>query len=453
MTQHVRFHYKQLDELKEDIARLGLDLPVSSDLSILSKPISLGGKVIPNRLAINPMEGCDGETDGRPGELTRRRYRRFGGGGAGLVWYEATAVVNEGRANPRQLYINDKTKHDFATSLGELHKAASDAGNSRPYSVIQLTHSGRYSKPGSVMERIVAEANPFLDTNPPQMRIVSDEELEQLEDKYVDAAEMAVEAGFDAIDIKACHTYLLSELLSARTREGRYGGSFENRIRALCNIVDKVKNKVGDRITLAVRLGTYNQMAYPYSWGADRDDYHKTDYTEPIELIKILWKKGVKLFGISLGNPYYAPHLTRPYNQGNYIPPVHPLEGVQLLLSSAKAMQNAVPEAVIMNAGISWLRQFAPNVAAGCIEQGWMKLAGFGRQAIAYPSFANDIVKTGILDPRNTCESCGNCTTIMRDGGCTGCVIRDKEVYAPIYKKGREGKPPATSNKVVAEHN
>jgi 2,4-dienoyl-CoA reductase-like NADH-dependent reductase (Old Yellow Enzyme family) len=453
MTQHVRFHYKQLDELKEDIARLGLDLPVSSDLSILSKPISLGGKVIPNRLAINPMEGCDGEADGRPGELTRRRYRRFGGGGAGLVWYEATAVVNEGRANPRQLYINDKTKHDFATSLGELHKAASDAGNSRPYSVIQLTHSGRYSKPGSVMERIVAEANPFLDTNPPQMRIVSDEELEQLEDKYVDAAEMAVEAGFDAIDIKACHTYLLSELLSARTREGRYGGSFENRIRALCNIVDKVKNKVGDRITLAVRLGTYNQMAYPYSWGADRDDYHKTDYTEPIELIKILWKKGVKLFGISLGNPYYAPHLTRPYNQGNYIPPVHPLEGVQLLLSSAKAMQNAVPEAVIMNAGISWLRQFAPNVAAGCIEQGWMKLAGFGRQAIAYPSFANDIVKTGILDPRNTCESCGNCTTIMRDGGCTGCVIRDKEVYAPIYKKGREGKPPATSNKVVAEHN
>jgi 2,4-dienoyl-CoA reductase-like NADH-dependent reductase (Old Yellow Enzyme family) len=450
MAQHVGFHYKSLGELESDIAELGLDIPVSSDLSILSKPINIGEKVVPNRLAINPMEGCDGFVDGGPAELTRRRYQRFGEGGAGLVWYEATAVVNEGRAGPRQLYISAETKKGFAVSLEEIHKAASDAGHSRPYSVLQLTHSGRYSKSGDGPAPIVAVANPFLDTKTPQ-RVISDDELERLEDSFVGATEMAAEAGFDAVDIKSCHTYLLSELLSAHTRKGRYGGSFENRTRALCNIIDKIRDKVGNKITLAVRLSAYNQLAYPYSWGADRDNYHTPDYSEPTQLIRILWEKGVKLFGISLGSPYYNPHLTRPFNQGGYIPPVHPLEGVHLLLSAARTMQAAVPEAVIMNGGLSWLRQFAPNVAAGCIERGWAQLAGFGRQAIAYPGFAAEILKTGALDPRKTCEGCGQCTIIMRDGGCTGCVVRDKEVYVPIYKAGREGKPPMKS-KAVAEH-
>jgi 2,4-dienoyl-CoA reductase-like NADH-dependent reductase (Old Yellow Enzyme family) len=201
-----------------------------------------------------------------------------------------------------------------------------------------------------------------------------------------------------------------------------------------------------------VRLSAYNQLDYPYSWGADRNDYHKPDFSEPIQLMKILWEKGVQLFGISVGSPYYNPHLTRPYNKGNYIPPMHPLEGVQLLLSAAKAFQDAVPEAVVMNAGLSWLRQFAPNVAAGCVEQGWGKISGFGRQAIAYPGFAAEILKTGALDPKKTCESCGQCTTIMRDGGCTGCVVQDREVYVPIYKKGRAGKPPLERSKAVAEH-
>src|ERR1035437_2712678 len=119
MAQHVSFHYESLDELKEDIAKLGLDIPVSRDVSILSQPIKIGDKTVPNRLAINPMEGCDGMTDGRPSDLTRRRYQRFGEGGSGLVWYEATAVANEGRANPRQLYINKDTKNDLAASLKE----------------------------------------------------------------------------------------------------------------------------------------------------------------------------------------------------------------------------------------------------------------------------------------------------------------------------------------------
>jgi len=452
MAQHARFHYASLDELKADIAKLGVNIPVSSNIGILGQPMKIGNSTVPNRLAITPMEGCDGTADGRPSELTRRRYRRFAEGGSGLLWFEATAVVDEGRANPRQLSIKEETTGDFAAMLQESLSVAKEAGYERPYTVLQLTHSGRYSNPGgSGPAPRVAALNPHLDSRFPSVYVMTDEDLERLEDRYVAAAVMAAEAGFDAVDIKNCHGYLLAELLSAHTREGRYGGSFENRTRLVCNIADKIKNKLGDKIALAVRLGVFDEVPYPYGWGVDRQDYHKPDFSEPAELLKLLWGKGVKLINISMGSPYYNPHLTRPYDVGAYLPPKHPLEGVERLLGAAKTLQAAVPDAAFMGVGLSWLRHFAPYIAAGCIEQGWFNLAGFGRQAFAYPEFAGDLLRKGAFDPAKTCLACSKCTTIMRDGGCTGCVPRDGAVYVPIYKKGREGKAPAESDR-VAEH-
>jgi 2,4-dienoyl-CoA reductase-like NADH-dependent reductase (Old Yellow Enzyme family) len=367
------------------------------------------------------------------------------------LWYEATAVVNEGRANPRQLLLTEATKNEMSDMLAQSLSAVKAAGHERPYTVLQLTHSGRNSRPTGVPAPMVAAHCPYRDAKFSSVYVMTDDELEALEERYVHAAEMAAEMGFDAVDIKSCHGYLLSELLGARTREGRYGGSFENRTRLLCSIVDKVKAKLGDKITLAVRLGIFDEVPRPYGWGVDADDYHKPDFNEPKQLIRLLRDKGVKLINISMGNPYYNPHLTRPYDMGAYLPPSHPLEGVALLLDGARQMQAAVPEVAIMGIGLSWLRQFAPNVAAGCIEQGWFKLAGFGRQAFAYPEFANELLKTGTFNSAKVCLSCSKCTTIMRDGGCTGCVPRDGAVYTPIYRQGREGKSPAESEH-VAEH-
>lgn len=449
MAQHERFNYKSLEELKRDLERIGIDLPLSDDVAILGQPLRIDGKMVPNRLAVNPMEGCDGTAEGRPSELTRRRYRRFASGGAGLLWYEATSVVPEGRANPRQLMLNAEVKDDYAALLRESLDAAAVAGHPRPYTVVQLNHSGRNSKPGGAPAPIVAAGNPYLDAKFEQVTVISDAELERLEDTYVEAVEAAADAGFDAVDIKACHGYLVAEMLGAQTRPGPYGGSFENRTRFLCNVVDKARRKVGDRITLAVRLGVFDEVPRPYGWGVDADDYHKPDFAEPVRLIRILWDKGVKLFNITLGNPYYNPHLTRPCDIGGYVAPFHPLEGVRLLMNAAKVMQEAVPDAAIMGTGLTWLRHFAPHVAAGCVRQGWLKLAGFGRQAFAYPDFASDLLKSGAFDVRKVCLTCSKCTTIMRDGGCTGCVPRDAAVYVPIYQKGREGRPPADSDRVA----
>ena len=101
------FKFRSLDDIRTECERLGLDLRFSDDLCPLFRPVAIGPLRAGNALCIQPMEGCDGTLDGRPDELTFRRYRRFGAGGAKLIWGEAAAVVDEGRANPRQLLVND----------------------------------------------------------------------------------------------------------------------------------------------------------------------------------------------------------------------------------------------------------------------------------------------------------------------------------------------------------
>lgn len=454
MAVHKRFQYDTMEELKNDINKLGVSLPLSDDLEVLKQPVKIGHRVIPNALAIHPMEGCDGMPDGKPDELTFRRYDRFARGGAGLLWVEASAVVHEGRANPRQLYICENNKEAFQKLFDGMMNAAKEefGANYRPYTVLQLTHSGRYSKPEGKPVPIIAAHNPYLDKGIPEdYPVITDEELEQLEDQFVEAAKLAKEIGFDAVDIKSCHRYLNSELLSAFTREGKYGGSFENRTRFLVNIVDKVKDQLGDAIDVTLRMNAYDAIPYPYGWGVDKEDFHKPDLTEPIQLVKILHQKGIKLINISTGNPYYNPHVGRPYDVGAYTPPQHPLEGTAKMLNIIREIQQSVPDVAVISTGFTWLREFAANVAAGGIREKWFKLAGFGRQAFAYPDFARDIVEKGNMQRGKCCITCSNCTVIMRDGGKTGCVPKDAKVYGPIYKAGREGKPPLKGEH-VAEH-
>ena len=450
MHGHAKFHYAEAQSLQEDIRRYGLDIPFADNLDSLKKTLSIGRHRIVNRLATLPMEGCDGELDGKPGELTERRYLRFARGGTGILWFEATAVVAEGRANPRQLWLNRQNAAAFSDLLQRTLAAARDAQQQpyRPLTVLQLTHSGRYAKPDGTPRPIVADYNPWLDTLPQEkIRIITDEEIEALEEDYVEAAALAAEIGFDAVDIKVCHGYLGAELLAAFQRPGRYGGSFENRTRFVRKIVEKIRRRLGDAMVLAVRMNAYDSVPYPYGWGVDKTDFHQPDFREPAELATALSEAGVSLINVTCGNPYYNPHINRPYDIGTYCPPFHPLEGVATLLSAAQAIQSAAPSVAVMATGFSWLRQWGVNVAAAGIDLGWFQLAGFGRQSFAYPDFANDVIQNGTLDIGKVCLACGKCTTIMRDGGRSGCVLRDSQTYAPIYRQGREGKEPVESTR------
>ena len=456
MIQHQRFHFETIEQLADTIHDMKLNIPLSNNVNVLSQPLKINSKKVPNRLVVHPMEGCDGNADGKPGELTYRRYKRFASGGAGLLWFEATSVVHEGRANPRQLLISEANAKDLHNLLNmALTEFEARYGSKhKPYTVLQLTHSGRYSRPEKGPKPLVASQNPYLDkkfSDNVLRRVITDKKLEKLEEYYVNAAIIAQQVGFNAVDIKSCHGYLISELLSSVGRSGLYGGNFENRTRFLVNIFDKIRTRTSNTIDLALRLNAYDAVPSPYGWGVNRQNYRTVDLKEPVNLVQILQNKGLKLLNISAGNPYYNPHIGRPYDTGPYIPEEHPLLGVERLLNLSREIQQAVPAVPVVATGFSWLREFGAHCAAGAVENGWCSLAGFGRQAFAYPDFAGDIITKGRMDRAKCCIACGKCSEIMRFDGRTGCVIRDSEEYLPIYKEASKGKQPY-AGKHIANH-
>lgn len=390
------------------------------DVSILAAPVSGKGFSLKNAMIVQPMEGCDGTIDGAPGEYTYRRYRRFADGGAGLLWAEAISVVQEGRANPRQLMLTEKNL--------DAYKRLTDIAHEKGAKIIaQLTHSGRWSRPVDKNTPIRATYNKLLDERQglsDDYPIVTDEYLDALPEAFEKSTRLAMEAGFDGVDVKACHLYLYSELLGAFEREGKYGGSYENRTRLLKDSVIAAKSAIGNGI-LASRFNMYDGIAGPWGVGENLS----VDLTEPLHLVRELEEMGVTLMNITMGTPYYNPHVNRPYATGGYKPDEAPLKGVKRLLDGADEAQKAAPSALCVATGYSYIGENAPFVAADRIKKGGAKLAGFGRMTFAYPDFANDIINKGKMEHEKCCITCSLCTKIMRAGGVVGCPVRDQEIY------------------------
>lgn len=432
MAEHEPFSFKSSAELLKKADELGIDLPYQDSIETLLAPFVLEGKKIPNRLAVHPMEGFDGEPDGSPGELTRRRYRRYAAGGSGLIWFEATSVVPEGRSNPRQLMLYEGNLDSFKRLVQETRENAYRVfGQSHDlFLVLQLTHSGRYSKPRGKAEPIVAAANPHLDKNENRVHILSDEELEVLQEKFIKASSLACEAGFDAVDIKACHGYLPHDLLSAFSREkSKYGGSeFEKRIRFHLEIFKKIQMHIS-QITPALRLSFYDGIPYPYGFGMPIDGTSAIALSEPFAFIYRLLKVGCSLINVTMGIPYINPYIGRPFDRslpGSPLPPEHPLEGILRLLTVTGRVQKRFPETIVVGTGYSWLRQFFPNVAAAVLARGEASFIGLGRSSFAYPDAPKDLMERGRLDTNKVCITCSGCTGLMRQGQPTRCIVREK---------------------------
>ncbi|MCB0963853.1 MAG: NADH:flavin oxidoreductase, partial [Acidimicrobiales bacterium] len=334
-------------ELRDRLAELGLDLPVDDELDpagALAQPLAIadgsaGTLEVPNRFAVLPMEGWDGTDDGRPTDLVRRRWGRFASSGCGLVWGEATAIRPDGRANPNQLVIGPDTVDDLAALRGLLDPAQV-AG-------MQLTHSGRWSRPDGTPAPRTADAHPILDARLgiDGSAAFSDDELDELAEQYVDAAVLAEQAGFDFVDVKHCHGYLLHELLGAVDRPGRYGGDLEGRTRFLRTVVAGIRDRAPG-LAVAVRLSVFDLLPYtagpggvgvpdgegPYrrAFGGDGTGAG-IDLAETHAFCDLLVELGIGLLSTTAGSPYYNPHIQRPAYfppSDGYQPPEDPLVGV-----------------------------------------------------------------------------------------------------------------------------
>jgi 2,4-dienoyl-CoA reductase-like NADH-dependent reductase (Old Yellow Enzyme family) len=444
---HRRFLYRKPEDLLRDVETLRLSIPWSDDPSPLLEPVAVGLRTLPNRLAVHPMEGSDARTDGGPDEKAFRRYRRFAFGGSGLIWFEATAVVEEARSNSHQLWIRPGTVRDFRRLVSESRKAAKEAmgAGHNPLFVLQLTHSGRWSRPGNGRKPIIAHHNEMLDGMvgiDADYEVITDDELDQLQEVFLDAARLAAAAGFDGVDIKACHGYLISELLAAHTRGGRYGGALENRARFLLRTVERIRAEIPGLLVTS-RMNVFDGIPYPFGFGGSREGEDSPDLSEPRMVLERLHRLGAPLANVTLGVPYCRPHLGRPFNRaipGSPSAPEHPLVGIARFQEVTAELQRSLPGFPLVGTGYSWLRHFFPFVGAGAILDGGVSIVGLGRMAFAYPDFARDLAEKGGLDPKKTCVGCSGCTQLMKAGMESGCVVRDGDLYQlPKESVGRGG--------------
>ncbi len=446
---HEKFHYRSLEEVKATAAGLGLSLPFAQDTGILATPLAVGGRALPNRLGVAPMEGADSLPDGSPSEYTVRRYVNEAKGGSALLWFEAISIVEEGRSSQTQLLLTRQNLPEYQRLTEEVKKAGLAANGFAPYLIMQANHSGRYSNPGNRPAPIIAYRHPELE----QYRaaddscIASDDYLKALEEKFGEAAALAKQAGFDAVDIKSCHGYLLAELSSAYTRPGPYGGSYENRTRLLKNGILAAKAHESADFMVTSRIGIYDGYPYPWGFGVAEGGGFTPDLSEPIRLVRELYGQyGLRMVDLTMGNPYATTHVTRPFDKGKYQPDEHPFVGLDRMIHGIGAVKRAVPEMTVYGSAPSYLRQYADLFTAGAVEQGLCDGMLFGRIAFADPDFANEIIKTGRINPGRVCMTCGMCGDLIRAHKPTGCVVRDAETFMPFYKEFIEIKKSQPAN-------
>ena len=458
---------KTVDAFRKYLDSLGVEIPCDTEIiqagSPISKPLrglAINGKIIGNRVALHPMEGWDGTANGGVTDPMRRRWQRFGESGAKLICGgEAMAVRPDGRANPNQLIINEANQDGLAELRDILLNAHQEKyGSTEDLAIgFQLTHSGRFCRPNGKFnyEPKIAYRHPILDGKfgvRGDENVLSDEEIEVLIADYVKAARIAIEVGADFVDIKHCHGYLLHEFLGAYTRQGRYGGSFENRTSILHEIVKGIRAD-GNNIDLAVRLSTFDMVPhrpdpersqpgkpgpgipeehetpFPYQFGVNHEDPTKIDIQETFALVKLCGELGIKLLNTSAGVPYYTPHLQRPAAyppSDGYQSICDPLIDVARQINVVRDLKSQLPEGMaIIASGLSYLQEYLPHVCQALIREGWTDMVGLGRMVLSYPDILNDAINKGELDKRIICRTFSDCTTAPRKGLPSGCFPLD----------------------------
>jgi 2,4-dienoyl-CoA reductase-like NADH-dependent reductase (Old Yellow Enzyme family) len=476
-------HFRNPDALAARLGELGVQLPLdpaplsAAQGSPLAQSLDVGGFKVGNRWCIHPMEGWDGNPDGTPSEHTVRRWLHFGQSGAKWIWGgEAFAVQGDGRANPNQIGVVGDNEERAQRGVEHLLQTLQSAhrqqfGETDDLLVgLQLTHSGRFCRPYEKrrLEPRIAYHHPLLDAKvgiapDDDGPIISDDYLRRLIDKYIRAAKLAQRAGFQFVDVKHCHGYLGHEMLSAFTRPGAFGGSFENRTRFAREIITGIQAECPG-LLIGVRLSAFDQppfkpdptrgdsgagklgpgipeaferhLPYRYGFGCDPNDPLKMDLAEPIAFIRMLASMNVRMVNVSCGSPYYNPHIQRPAMfppSDGYQPPEDPLVGVARQIDATRRLKDACPDSILVGTGYTYLQEYLPHVAQATVRNGWVDSVGVGRLVLAYWELPADVLAGRPMQTKRICRTFSDCTTAPRNGIISGCYPLD-----PHYKDAPE---------------
>ena len=316
---------------------------------------------------------------------------------------------------------------------------------------LQLTHSGRFARPEGAPRPRTAYRHPVLDE-----RVGRDRRRRSSATTSSTSWPAATstrpcspaQAGFDFVDVKHCHGYLLHELLSAYDRPGRYGGDLAGRTRFLRTVVAGIRARAPG-LAIAVRLSLFDLV--PFAPGADgigrpggRGPRTATRSAatapgwastspRPTSCSTSLEALGIGLVGTTAGSPYYNPHVQRPAYfppSDGYQPPEDPLVGVARQLAATAELTRRHPALTVVGSGYSYLQDWLPNVAQAVVAAGGADMVGLGRMLLSYPDLAADVLAGRPLERRQVCRTFSDCTTAPRNGLVSGCFPLD-----PFYKE------------------
>lgn len=265
-------------------------------MALLFESITIRSISLKNRIVVSPMCEYSG-SDGFANDWHLVHLGSRAVGGAGLVLTEAIAVSPEGRITPGDLGLWKEEHIDFLNRIVRFLELQGAVPG------IQLAHAGRKAschvpwKGGRALtveegawQTVAPSAIPFHESDP-LPREMSKEDIKQLINDFASAAERASRAGFKIIELHAAHGYLLNEFLSplSNHRNDEYGGSFENRIRIVVELVEVVRKVWDESLPLFIRISATDWVEG--GWTID----------DSVQLSSILKTKGVDLIDCSSG--------------------------------------------------------------------------------------------------------------------------------------------------------
>jgi 2,4-dienoyl-CoA reductase-like NADH-dependent reductase (Old Yellow Enzyme family) len=393
---------------------------MSERMPILTS-VRIGNKTAPNRIAINAMECCDADTNGNPGETSFRRYERLARGNAGVIVVEALSVVDENRGRLHQLTALPQNQKDLTRLVAAMRKA-----NPKPLILWQLTHAGELSSP-EFSERVCVKPFPGYEG-----RLLTEEEVDEILDKFVVAAKMARDCGADGVDFKLCHGYLGTQLLRPfNDRKWKYGGSWANRTRFAYEFYERIAREVNDpNFIVGSKVSVWEGL--PGGVGSAGPDTPLMDLSESLDLVKGLETRGATYIIESAGNP----SLTLPLVQAEK----RFAEVTYLRFFFQKELRRVLKkETVVIGSNYSVFRN-GKNSFRGVkqeessftywanknIREGLCDMVAIGRQSLADPLLPSKL-EAGKADEVNWCTVCDNCIEFLIRQRPVGCSTYERE--------------------------
>jgi len=405
--------------------------------NLLLTPVSIGGRKLPNRLAVGAMECNDADDAGNPSAATYARYESFFEGGAGLICLEAITCQRESMSSIHQLSLTPENAKPLEKFIGRLKSINKDN-----VFIFQLTHSGEVSHP--VLSKPVRVTKEPLYGFENSLHI-GDAEVDLIVDQLVEGAKIAHAAGADGVDIKLCTGYLGSQILRPFNKDDwKYGGAWEKRRQFAYDLIERIIKGVNDpAFIVGSKITMYE--GFPGGQGSAGPDTALMDLTETIDLVKGLEERGASYFIEATGAPRHTEDFCKTDRAKPYIGYLH--------FYFQKMLKDVLkPETAVVGTCYSLYRDGSHKSFPAVkpenntlkywgnknIGDGVVDIVSLGRQSLADPAVAKKMAE-GRESEIKWCMGCDNCTIflISQEGG--GCAVYNKELAEKLIEIKKRG--------------